>query len=500
MAFQPFGQWLPDQGVYNNPGASVAKNVVPRTASSYAPLPDLSAVSVAMSNRPQGAHSFKNEDGTVYTFAGDLQDLFKFGSDDVTFDEVSKSSAAYTVNTADHWRFAKFGTRVIAVNGHTDHPQTFVMGTASAFSDLAGSGPRARQIGVIRDHVMVGDTWDSVDGDKPNRVWFPAIADPTDWPTIGSADAAAKQSDYQDLAVGGQVQGIVGSVGGIDGAIFSDTAIHRVMYQGPPTVFSILPIEEDNGTIAPMAILHTGTVVLYLGEDGWYIFDGQSSRQIGDDRVDSWFYNRLNRSFNHRIYGAADTINKVAYWAFPSTDSALGTPDSIIMYNWGVDRWSYGVIDCEMLFRDLTYSYTMEGLDNLGYTMETLPASLDSDYWKGGLQQMTAFNTSNQSAIFTGSNLEATLETAEFGEDHMSRWHGARPMIDGGTVTVGIKTRDLPGATAVLTGPNAVDFDGLAHFNDKVARFARAQVIIAAAGTWTHAKGIMPHVSREGIV
>ncbi len=499
MAVTPFNDWMPDQGVYNSPGSTVVKNAVPQTSGSYAPLPSLSAVSVALANRVQGAQAFKNDDGTVYTFAGDATDLFGFNSGTVTFDEKSKTSAAYVTNTADHWNFIKYGTRVIAVNGHTDQAQTFVMGTSTLFADLAAAAPRARQAAVIRDHVFFADTWDGVDGSKPNRVWWAAIDDPTDWPTIGSADAAAKQSDLQDLAVGGQVQRIMPAIGGIDAVIISDTAIHRVTYQGPPTVFSILPI-EDRGTIAPNAVVHVGHFIMYLSEDGFYMFDGSVSQPIGDDRVDAWFFERLNRNFNHRIYGVADVINKIIYWAFPSTDSALGTPDSVIMYNWGVNRWTYGVMDCEMLFRDLTSSYTMEGLDALGYTMDTLPASLDSDYWKGGLESLSAFDTAHKLAIFTGANLEATFETAEYGGPGMTRWGGIMPIVDGGTVTVGIKTRDTPKATPVLIGPNAIDFDGFAHFGEKVSRYARAQIVIAAGGTWTHAQGIEYQAKGEGPV
>ncbi len=170
----------------------------------------------------------------------------------------------------------------------------------------------------------------------------------------------------------------------------------------------------------------------------------------------------------------------------------------MIVYNYGVDRWSYAEIDHELLFRDLTSSYTMEGLDIFG-DMDSLPASLDSDYYKGGLQSLSAFDTDYKMAPFGGANLEAVLETAEIGGMGMSRADGVLPYVDGGTVTIGLKTRDLPTATPVLIGPNAVDRDGLAHFV-KVARYNRAQISIAAGGNWSHAQGIDYVAENEGSV
>jgi len=482
-----------------NPGATVAKNVVPKTSTSYGPLGALAPTSVAMTNRPQGAAGLRASDGTVFTFAGDASNLFLFGSDDTTFDVVSKSSGAYTTASVDHWRFARFGDRVIAINGHADHPQTWVMGTSTAFADLAGGGPRARQIGVIGDFLFMGDTYDSTDGSVPNRIWWSKINDPTTWPTIGSTAAADAQSDLQDLPLGGQVQAILGAIGGTDGAIISDTAIHRIHYVGPPSVFSIDAVEHARGTIAPQSVVNVGSFAFYLSEDGFYSFNGATSQQIGDDRVDAWFYSELNAGYPEKVYGAADTVNKVVYWGFPSTNSFDGTPDRIIMYNWGVDRWSYAEVDHEMLFRDLSHAYTMEGLDAVAASMDVLQVSLDSDYFKGGLQSLSAFTTANKLAIFSGDNMEATIETMEVGGPGMTLVNGIRPYVDGGTITVGLKTRDTPTVSEVLIGPNAVDFDGMAHFV-KTARYHRAQVVIASASSWEHAQGVDYDSQQSSII
>ena len=103
----PFGPFLPDQADLGNPGATVANNVLPRTKESYGPFPALSAVSAALSNRPQGAGSFTQNEGTVHTFCGDSDDLFKLSA--TSWSNVSKSSGAYTVATKDTVNLIQFG-------------------------------------------------------------------------------------------------------------------------------------------------------------------------------------------------------------------------------------------------------------------------------------------------------------------------------------------------------------------------------------------------------
>ena len=120
-----FGPFLPDQADFGNPGSTVATNVLPKTTSTYAPFSSQAVVSGALSNKPLGAASFIQSDGTINTFAADHQDLFKLGT--TTFSNVSRQANSYTVTSPDHVNFVKFGDRVISVNVHTDPPQSLMV-------------------------------------------------------------------------------------------------------------------------------------------------------------------------------------------------------------------------------------------------------------------------------------------------------------------------------------------------------------------------------------
>ena len=493
----PFGTFAPDQPDYANPGgATVAKNVLPRTKGSYTPLASLSSVSNALSARAQGGFASRDQDGNVKTFAGDVSKLYEL--DGSTWNDVSNGT--YTLGDEETWEFTQYGERVIAV-GYNQNPQDYLLCTDVAFSDLAGSPPVGRHVGVIKDFVFIGNHTNT-----PNRVQWCAIDNPTDWPTIGSADAAQKQSDRQDLPEGGWVQAISGAVGNVDGLIFMDTAIYRVQYEGSPTVFGFYKIEHSRGTPAPNSVANVGNQAFYLSEDGFYRTDGITSAPIGAQRVDKWFWNEVDQSYLYRLHGVADPIAKVVMWVFPENGSSDGSCTRYVAYHWDVDEWSHGEFNCQLIFRDMTQGYNLDNADGLGYTVETSPYGPDSRAWTGGRLILSAFDTSNQLARFTGANLAATFETGEYDSTSLlnaSGWRlyvdGIRPYVDGGTATVSLKYRDLPTDSVSTDGPNAVDGDGVAHFT-RSTRYVRAVVDIAAGGAWTHAQGVDFDVSADGLV
>lgn len=500
---QVFAQFTPDQPAFGG-GTTLVSNVLPRTAQSYAPFPELQPVTDALTTRPYGAGSFRGYDGNVDTFVADETDIFILNG--TTWDNVSKSAGAYSVATDDYVDFVAYGNRVISCNGPDSELQTFLLGTDVKFSDLAtGAAPKARHAAVINNFVMVGNTVDSTDGAVGNRVRWCAIDDPTDWPVVGSADAAQKQSDLQNLPNGGWVQNIIGAVGGADGAIFMEHSIYRVTYEGSPAVFNFYEVEKGRGTPAPRSVVNVGPFAFYLGEDGFYMFNGSQSTPIGAQRVDKYFFADLDQNYFHRIVASIDPINKHVLWSYPAEGNTGGRPNKIIAYNWDVDRWSVGYVENDLIFQDLTTGYTLEQLDAFG-DLDTLEFSLDSRIWTGGRLVLSGFDANKKLGRFGGANLAAIIETQEVSADQLLSLpnnriyiNGIRPIVDGGTVTVAIKYRDTPSGTLATDGPNVVDADGAAHFT-RSTRYVRAQINIAAGGTWTHAQGVTLDITDDGVV
>jgi len=495
MPVIPFGEWLPDQLAFGAAGASDIKNVYPRTDRSYGPLSASSAVSDALASRCQGAFSGRKEsDGVIYTFAADTDGVYKLGG--TSWTEIS--DATYAFGDEEMVDFAQYGDRILMANINTNTKQYDLGTLPAAVSDLSSGAPRGRYITTVREFTVIGNTWDSTDDYKPGRIWWSGFNDPTSWPTPGSASAVAGQSDFNDMPAGGWVQGVVGAVGSVDAIVFCETSVFRMQYEGPPTVFRFDEIERARGCSAPGSIVNTGKLAAYLAEDGFYVCDGVQSQPIGAGKVNKWFFSNFDQTYMNRVTGTADPINQLIIWSFCSGITG-STPDKVIIWNWALNRWSYGDLACEMILRARTVGYTLEGLDAVSSSLDDLPLSLDSRIWTGGRIALASFDTDHKLAFLTGANLAATLTTAESdgGDGRFAFVRGIRPIVDGGTVTASTGYRNSLDATINYSTATSPSSDGVCP-QRVAARYVRAKVSIAAGGTWTHAAGVDPDIQPDG--
>lgn len=485
----PYAPDLPD---YMAGGSNKALNVIPKTPTSYGPLSSPAVYSNALTKRCQGAYFGLDASGNVDGFAGDANDLYNLTAGSGNWTQISKTAGVYSVAADERWNFTRFGNRIIATD-FADNIQSFLVGTDTKFSDLSANAPKARYVTVVKSFLVAANTNDAVSGNDPQRVWWSANGDPTNWPTPGTAQAAQFQSDWQPLyGDGGWIQGIVGNLGNADAAVFMEHAIWRMVFNGGPDIFDFFPAEGVRGTPAPGSIAQNGAVVYYLGEDGFYVFDGAVSMPIGVNKVDKTFYNDLNQSYFHRITSAIDPINRLYIVSYPSKSSGDGTPDTFLIYNWALNQWSTGSINAEIITRALSFGFTLDQLyTKLGYTVDGLPFGLDSRVWTGGSLLLATFDTSHRLNFFTGSNLQATIDSSEIQPfpGQVARVFNARPIVDGGIPTVSIATRNRQVDTANFNGAIALNAIGTTP-QRAVGRYIKTETVIPAMATWNHFSGV----------
>ncbi|MCP4234067.1 MAG: hypothetical protein GY770_10870 [Aestuariibacter sp.] len=414
----------------------------------------------------------KDNSGNNYIYAGDKTKLYNING--VTVTDYSQVGD-YTDNS-EAWGFIKWGEQVIA-SKLGDTPQVLTLG-GTTFADLSGSPPQGRTISTIRDFVIIGNTWDSTDGNVTNRIRWSGFNDETGW-TVGT-----NQSDYQDLeGRGGAVQRIAGGEFGI---IFQEKSIWRQTYVGTPTVFQFDEIEPGRGTPAAGSVAQYGATIFYLGQDGFYVLEnGTTSAPIGANKVDKYFWNDVNESYLSSISATISPDDGVVMWAYPST-SSNGEPDKIIIYSYKTGKWSHAELNTQLLFQGATSAYTLEDLDAFG-TIDTLTSSLDSAVWQGGSFKTAAFNTDNKLSFFTGNIMAATLKTGEIGsEAEKTTVQSVRPVIDG-VCTLALETRNSRIDTPVEGLAESIDSSGKANFRTN-KRYHRVKMV--TSGDFTHAQGV----------
>jgi hypothetical protein len=448
-----FGEWLPDQPSIT--GALVkAENVYSR-AIGYGGIPSVVDYTQAASEPLNNVVAGKNPDGSTTIFAGSQTNLYKLDSTDMSLDDVSGST--YATPTDQRWRFTQFGNRVIAANG-ADKLQGWLLGTSTAWADLAADAPTSRFVTVVRDFVVTGHVSSSL----PFRVKWSALNDETSW-----TNSATTQSDFQEIPDGGA---IVGVTGGEFGLILMDRSIYRMTYVGSPLVFQFDNISRNLGCYEANSVIQYQGLTFFLADDGFYACDGQNVVSIGGEKVDRFFFSDVDEEYLFNMSAAIDPIKNLVIWAYPHKGQG-GNVSRLLIYNFQTKRWSSGVTDVDRIASSSSPSTTLEGLDVINSSIDALGTSLDSRIWLGG-KLLFAGVRNNKVVTFTGANSTATIETGELSlENRKTAITMVQPIVDNGSCNVAVFSRDLLntqvvfGSTAAADSENRVSLRSMGRFH-----------------------------------
>lgn len=385
-----------------------------------------------------------------------------------------------------HWQFEQFNNFVFAVQQNVV-PQVFDLTSSAAFADLGGSPPQAAYISIVNRFVVLS----GIASPNVYRVQWSGLNATTTW------TSGVTQSDFQDLPDGGIVRGVAG---GEFGVIFQDQSIRRMTYApGSPYVFGIDRISKDDGLRAPYSLIRAGDQIFFLSPQGFkQLAPGGYPVPIGKEKFDRTFFADVDTANLHMVIGASDPSQTRVYWAYKSGAGAAGTFDKVLVYDWVLQRGSIFPTTGEFLSSIARPGLTLEGVDAaFGNNLDTLGiGSLDA-ISTATLPSIAAVNGQHQLGLFTGANLEATLETPEQGTDGgRIRVRGFRPVSDATTIYGSVTYRDTAQATAATTAESLVNAIGKCDQNIST-RYARGHVRIPSQ-TWTFAAGVEPDVVSEG--
>lgn len=483
----PIGEWLPDLPPLGNPGALEAKNVQPR-AQSYAPFRALQAYSGALGGRALGYFTARSLAGVTTVFAGTATKLYALTGSSTSWSDVSRTvGGAYAAD--EHWTFNQFGDYVTAWNG-VDAPQVYQLGVSSNFAALGGSPPVARYACNARDQVMIG----AVAAANQTVAWC-GTNSLTTW-----GYNASLQSDSQELPGGGPIMALVGR---LDPHIWCQTSIYTAIFSGPPYFWNFNQVETERGTLFPKSVVGFGTLSFGLCADGFFVFDGTAARPIGQDKINKWFFDRFDQGYPDRINAAVDPIAQCIAWAFPGPGHSTGDPNMILFHHWPTGRWAWAEVTLEFLAQGgQTFGFTLEQLDSISASIETLPFSLDSRVWTSqGSPILSAITTAHKLAFFNGDTLEATVDTSEAQliAGRRAFVSKLRPIVDGSDCSIQVMaiTRNRQQDAVEEGTAVSVNDNGYAPMRSN-ARYHRGRIIVAAGGDWNHIHAIEPTLRQAG--
>jgi hypothetical protein len=479
----PFGEWLPDQPDNLNPGATVATNVY-HAQTSYKPVKGLVPYSGAsnVTQNAKGAGSFRDNTNAVFTFVGTKDNIYKLTSG--TFTSV-KGSLTISGTDTDFFTFTQFGQYIIASNG-VNPPMYYLMGTSTNFATLqsiatSGTVPaKFRVSGVIRDFLVTGN----IENAK-NKVAWSGINDISTW------EAGISSSDTQILpGSGGQVVAITS---GEVGYVFRQNQITRMDFVGGNVVFRFSVISPNRGAVYGQTVCQDNRQVFFYADDGFFQINGDQILPIGAEKVNRFFDLDLNKAFTDRITAAVDPFNTLAIWLYPSKNNpgnTTGICDRLLIYNYVTQKWTIANVQASQIFEQFVSFNTVELMDLISENLDEINISLDTPFWSVGHLRLGAIDQNFKAAIFSGTNLEAEIETteAEMIKGLRSNITGVRPIVDA-VANVTVKTREKLADAVTTSATSSMNDSGINPVRQS-GRYVRANVKIPAGSVWSHAQGI----------
>lgn len=433
-----FGEWMPDQSGISG-ALTDAKNVVSQ-AIGYGPFPTPVTLSSAAAENLTSLYAAKSPAGLTSLFAAGDSKIYTVGGSGA----LTQVGTGYTTSGGNRVRFAQFGNVVISTN-NAEKLQKWTLGTSTSFGDLSATAPVAKYITVVRDFVVVANTYESTQ-QKQYRVRWSAINDETDW-----TENVNTQSDYQDIPDGGQIMGIRGGEFGI---VLLERSIHRMSYVGTPFIFQFDNISRGKGCMVSGSIAQYQGLTFFLSDDGFYMCDGQNVVPIGAEKVDRFFLADVSESDYGTMSAAIDPVRKLVIWNYKSVDANR----KLMIYNFATKKWTYADAGTDYLAEASSSALTLEDLDSISTNIDALTTSLDSLLYVGG-KYFLGGTLETRVMTYTGASLSGYIATNDIDIGANSVVTLARPLIDNGSGTVAISSRKLLNQTVTYGTATAADSD-----------------------------------------
>ena len=353
MPLLEFGAWQPDVTDYEGPNVHNIQNVLPR-GDGYGPFPDFSSFTQALPGVCRGAFYALKSDGSVEIFAGTSTKLYQLNNTTFGWTDVSLSGGSYSALSSNaNWQFAQTGNFVFATQANAVL-QVFDMSSATTFVNALGSPPQAAYISVVGRFLVLSGLLAN-----PYRIQWSGL---NNFNASTSWDNITLQSNFQDLPDGGIVRGVAGGEFGI---IFQDQTIRSMSYiVGSAVIFQIERIADQMGLFAPYSIIRSGSTIFFFSNKGFYKIDpGGLPVQIGRERIDRTFLQNIDIGNLQLFIGAADPRATRVYWAYKSLAGETGLYDTLLGYDYVLDKFFNISMMGEYLVSVSQSGITLEALD-----------------------------------------------------------------------------------------------------------------------------------------
>lgn len=474
----PLGPWVADQPRLGNSGLTDVRNAIP-AKDHWLPQQSLAAASSQTLTPPiQGIWTANRLQGDQIVFVAFGGKIYTVPSRTLALVDVS-GPYDYSTQAGIRWRQVQNADLSIATN-YVDRIQAFDLKEGGHYGVLSYDAPKAKYIAQVRDFTVVGYTNDDLDGEDAYRIawhgYTDGLPDPTRW--------TGGQSDFARINDIGQIQGLTG---GEFGTVVCEQGIAVVRFAAGTLLFTIEVVERRLGTRIPNSVNFYRQFTAFYSPDGWCLFDGQSVRKIGFERIDRWFARDLDVANQDLMWPGVEAGRGQMVWAYCG-QGHTGKPNRLLRYSIELDQWSKSEIELDALGPGQSFGLTLDDPDAFP-NLDLYTASLDDPAVWNSVPQLVAVAGGNL-AGFTGPQLDAQFTLGEFqfaGDDARAMLRRALIQGDGGTSRLMLAYRERFDRDQSWSPEMSPQSDGYFRFRIP-GRSHQPRVI--RSGTWANAQGL----------
>ena len=377
------------------------------------------------------------------------------------------SSGVYTF--AGIWTLDTFGEDLIGVNKITNASSD---GTLHKWDLSSGVGTVAAAVSnapssvngvVVHQDSGITVCYGAHDGtaDAPMRVAWSDINDITDWTATLDNFAGAQELHGGNLLLAG-----IRTKGQI--LLFSDTTAFSMTFVGPPDIFQFQVLAENAGIVGPQACVEHNGVVYWMGNDGFYAYNGQV--QSIPCSVERHVFDNLTKQQKLKCFAGLNAkFNEVWFFYPTGSNDAADDITNYVIFNYAEQVWSVGTM--------VRGAWAPEGI--FDYPLASSVAASTSYLYKH------ESGTDDESNAMTASITSGDIDLPQDGDDLMFINDFIPDFQDqAGNVTVTVKFRDHPNGTQ-RTEETITAATSTTHKSMR-ARGRQVSMVVSSAATSSH--------------
>ena len=152
--------------------------------------------------------------------------------------------------------------------------------------------------------------------------------------------AATNEAGDIELQTTGQIMQAVRTRG--QTLVITDLDAHAMRYLGPPYVYGFERVGTSCGTISRKAAVDVDMGIFWMGQGGFYRFDGNTVQEIPCE-VRDYIFDDFNSGQQSKIWGYANSEFSEIWWYYPSSGSV--EIDRYVGYNYRENFWIIGEME-----------------------------------------------------------------------------------------------------------------------------------------------------------